>query len=172
MNAERSYRREAGGNLIIRPITVADFSQAADMLRHLSREVAGGSEALADADSLGEFGPFGLGRFDALVADGGDGVLAGLCLYTWSFSGWRGKAGLFMEDLYVAPDWRRSGLGRKLVAAAAECESPHGAHFIKLEVASDNHKALAFYGRAGFVLHADERFMILETAEMARLAAL
>lgn len=171
MRPGRDYRRAAADNTVIRPISPEDFAQAAGMLRQLSREVAGGLEAMADEASLMEFGPFGLGRFDALVADCGDGTLGALCLYTWSFSGWRGKAGLFLEDLYVAPDWRKTGLGRKMVAAAAECEKPDGAHFIKLELASDNHKAMAFYRNAGFVLHVDERSMILETAEMDRLAA-
>lgn len=169
MTSPRGFQRDAGNGLVIRQLAQADLSQAAEMLRQLSREVAGGFEAMADEASLAEFGPFGLKRFDALVADRGDGTLAGLCLYTWAFSGWRGKAGMFMEDLYVAQDWRKSGLGRKLVRAAAECEMPNGAHFIKLELASDNHKAMAFYRKAGFVLHAEERSMILETAEMERL---
>lgn len=140
------------------------------MLRQLSREVGGGFEALADEAALTEFGPFGFNRFDALVADCGNRTLAGLCLYTWTFSGWRGKAGLFLEDLFVAQNWRKTGLGRKLVKAAAECEMPNGAHFIKLEVASDNYTAMKFYRRAGFTLHAEERLMILESAEMEGLA--
>ncbi|OAN54695.1 acetyltransferase [Paramagnetospirillum marisnigri] len=50
----------------------------------------------------------------------------------------------------VLPPWRRHGLGRRLLQAALEASRTAGAASMFLEVAADNHPALALYGRMGF----------------------
>jgi GNAT superfamily N-acetyltransferase len=51
-----------------------------------------------------------------------DGVVVGCALWFLNFSTWRGAHGIYLEDLYVTPDQRGSGLGKALLAAlAGEC---------------------------------------------------
>lgn len=79
-----------------------------------------------------------------------EGCPVGLCLWFPCFSSWRGCAGLFVLDLYVAPSSRRSGLARRLLAAAAGEATGFGARFIRLGVDRTNLPAIAFYDRLGF----------------------
>ncbi|BBZ73902.1 GNAT family N-acetyltransferase [Mycobacterium paraseoulense] len=51
-----------------------------------------------------------------------DGQLAAMALWFLNFSTWDGVAGIYLEDLFVRPRFRRRGLARALLAAlAAEC---------------------------------------------------
>jgi ribosomal protein S18 acetylase RimI-like enzyme len=59
-----------------------------------------------------------------------------------------------LNDLYVVPSFRRSGVGHALLDAAAAHARSAGAIRISLETARDNHAARALYTRAGW--HADE----------------
>ncbi|HTY70890.1 MAG TPA: GNAT family N-acetyltransferase [Actinomycetes bacterium] len=58
------------------------------------------------------------------VAEAPDGDLAGFAVWFLNYSTWDGRHGIYLEDLYVRPQHRGSGLGRALLAAlAAECVS-------------------------------------------------
>jgi GNAT superfamily N-acetyltransferase len=56
-----------------------------------------------------------------------DGAPAGFAIYFFNFSTWLGKYGLFLEDLYISPDYRGSGAGKALlkhlagIAVAKDC---------------------------------------------------
>jgi GNAT superfamily N-acetyltransferase len=51
-----------------------------------------------------------------------DGQIAAMALWFLNFSTWDGVAGIYLEDLFVRPAFRRRGLARALLAAlAAEC---------------------------------------------------
>ncbi len=58
-------------------------------------------------------------------ADGASGgwEVAGIAVWFVTFSTWKGRHGLWLEDLFVRPEHRRLGLGRALLAElAGECE--------------------------------------------------
>jgi len=51
-----------------------------------------------------------------------DGKVVGFAVWFLNYSTWRGTHGIYLEDLYVRPELRGSGLGKALLAAlAAEC---------------------------------------------------
>ncbi len=56
--------------------------------------------------------------FECLIAELG-GAPVGLCLFFQNYSTWEGRAGLYVEDLFVEPTVRGHGLGRDLMAAVA-----------------------------------------------------
>jgi GNAT superfamily N-acetyltransferase len=68
--------------------------------------------------------------------------------YRWSV--WRASHDCLLEDLFVDPGARRSGLGRALVGAAIECARARDCRRIELDTAETNEAALALYGSAGF----------------------
>jgi GNAT superfamily N-acetyltransferase len=60
----------------------------------------------------------------AHVAEDGDGEVAGFALWFLTFSTWRGTSGIHLEDLYVSPGHRGTGLGRELEWSVLDWNTP------------------------------------------------
>ena len=72
-----------------------------------------------------------------------------MALWFLSFSTWDGVAGIYLEDLFVRPRFRRRGLARALLAAlAAECLE-NGYTRLSWAVLNWNADAIALYDRIG-----------------------
>jgi ribosomal protein S18 acetylase RimI-like enzyme len=99
--------------------------------------------------------------FQALIASKA-GRDVGLALYFSEFSTWKGKPGVYVQDLYVAKDLRGSGLGRRLMQAVYEAAQKWGACYCKLSVYGDNEAALRFYERLGFRRSEDEKVLVID----------
>ncbi|MDP6692024.1 MAG: GNAT family N-acetyltransferase [Alphaproteobacteria bacterium] len=84
-------------------------------------------------------------RFECLIAEHG-GVPVGLCLFFHNYSTWEGRAGLYVEDLFVEPTLRGQGLGRDLMAAVARVALDRGCARVDLSVLDWN-PTRAFYDR-------------------------
>jgi len=97
--------------------------------------------------------------FEALIAEqagqaGQARQAVGLCLYFCTFSSWAGKRGVYVQDIYVDPTVRGTGLGRRLLAETARLAAAEGAAFMRLAVDKDNLSAREFYTNAGMI-HAE-----------------
>lgn len=78
-----------------------------------------------------------------------DGVVVGVALWFLNFSTWRGVHGIFLEDLYVRPEHRGTGLGKALLSAlAAEC-ARNGYQRLEWWVLNWNEPAIDFYRALG-----------------------
>lgn len=163
---------DSGGTdmAVIRPMQEADVAAVAEMLARLADHLEPGFVPLADVASVTRYGPSGLRLFDALVATR-DGRFVGLCLYTYAFSSYRGRPGVFVQDLYVEPSQRGTGLGRALLVAALRREAANGCTYAKLEVHRVNSGAIAFYRHLGFKFEDHDHRMVIEQAEIAALLA-
>jgi ribosomal protein S18 acetylase RimI-like enzyme len=135
--------------LSVRPAARADAPEIALMVRELAefeREPAAGVQATA-ADFLRDcFGD--RPRCEVLIGET-DGQTAGFVLFFHNYSTWLGRAGLYIEDLYVRERGRGSGLGRRLVAAVAALGVKRGCQRLELSVLHWN-PARGFYERLGF----------------------
>ncbi|HMB60532.1 MAG TPA: GNAT family N-acetyltransferase, partial [Xanthomonadales bacterium] len=60
-----------------------------------------------------------------------------------------GRRGVYVQDLYVAPSERGTGLGRKLMAETARVAAEQGATYLRLSVDRSNESAQAFYNGIG-----------------------
>ncbi|HEX6500874.1 MAG TPA: GNAT family N-acetyltransferase [Micromonosporaceae bacterium] len=65
------------------------------------------------------------------VAVAGSGEVVGFALWFLNFSTWEGVHGIYLEDLYVRPEWRGSGAGRALLAELARLCVERG--YVRLE---------------------------------------
>ena len=74
-----------------------------------------------------------------------DGVVVGCALWFLNFSTWRGTHGIYLEDLYVQPAARGSGLGKALLAALAEECVARGYSRLEWWVLDWNKPAIGFY---------------------------
>jgi GNAT superfamily N-acetyltransferase len=133
--------------LTIRPATIAD----AALIRRLIWELADyekepGEAQLTDTDIARD--GFGANpQFRALIAEW-NGQPAGFALYFSYYSTWRG-AGLYLEDLFVRPDFRGRGIGKALFVHIAREAQRDGRSFIKWAVLDWNQPAIDMYKSLG-----------------------
>jgi GNAT superfamily N-acetyltransferase len=81
---------------------------------------------------------------------GGDGVKAvGFATLYWTWQTLNAARLGVMNDLFIAPEARGSGLADRLIAACRERCAEHGAGELAWQTAKDNHRAQAVYERVG-----------------------
>jgi GNAT superfamily N-acetyltransferase len=109
-------------------------------------------EATAEDFTAALFGPDPLVHAHVAEVEGAEGpAVAGMAVWYVTFSTWRGRHGLWLEDLYVRPEHRRLGLGQALIAElAAICQRRGYARF-EWSVLDWNEPAHAFYRSIGAI---------------------
>jgi GNAT superfamily N-acetyltransferase len=139
--------------LTIRAARAEDCEAIHRMLGALAEyeKVPGANKATPDILRRDGFGP--QPRFEAILAEL-DGEPVGFALWTSNYSTWEGRAGLFLEDIFVYDHVRGQGVGRALLARLAAIACQRGLGRIDLNVLSWN-PARQFYQRLG-VDHLDD----------------
>jgi GNAT superfamily N-acetyltransferase len=79
------------------------------------------------------------------------GQVVGMALWFLNFSTWRGTHGIYLEDLYVQPAHRGSGLGRELLRTLAGVCVERGYSRLEWAVLDWNTPSIEFYKAAGAV---------------------
>ena len=95
----------------------------------------------------------------------------GLALWFLNYSTWTGKPGLYLEDLFVDPSERRSGVARALMTALAREAQARGCARMDWAVLDWNEEAMRFYRRIGARRSEGWQPWRLEADGIARLAA-
>ena len=100
-------------SLQLTPATEHDLPLILDFVRELAEYEKLAHQVTATVPLLGAslFGPDAVAA--AVIARVGDAP-AGFALYFFTFSTFLAKPGLYLEDLYVRPAWRKHGIGRAL----------------------------------------------------------
>jgi GNAT superfamily N-acetyltransferase len=80
-----------------------------------------------------------------------DGEVVGMALWFLNFSTWRGTHGIYLEDLYVQPAHRGTGLGGELLRTLAAHCVEHGYARLEWSVLDWNTPSIQFYEKAGAV---------------------
>jgi len=100
-----------------------------------------------------------------------DGQPAGFALWFHNFSTFKGRPGLYLEDLYVRPAARGRGLGRRMLQELARLALARGCARFEWSVLDWNEPSIAFYRSLGAV-PADDWTIYRVTGEaLDRLAA-
>lgn len=100
-----------------------------------------------------------------------DGVVVGCAIWFLNYSTWDGVHGIYLEDLYVRPEARGSGLGRALVAALAAEAVARGYSRVSWSVLTWNTPSIAFYESLGAAPQDEWIGYRIAGAELAALAA-
>lgn len=135
-------------DLEIRPATEVDVPLILTFIRELadyerlSHEVVATEETLRD--SL-----FGQRRFAEVLLGYRGGLPAGFALFFHNFSTFLGKPGIYLEDLYVRPEFRGAGVGRALLIHLAELAVERGCGRLEWSVLDWNEPAIGFYKSIG-----------------------
>jgi GNAT superfamily N-acetyltransferase len=132
----------------IRPATVDDVPLIAQLIRELAEYERLAHAVIATADDLREhlFGE--RPAAEVLIAEA-DGEPAGFALFFHTFSTFLGKRGLYLEDLFVRPDFRGLGLGRHLMAVLARIALQRDCGRFEWSVLDWNAPAIGFYRALG-----------------------
>ena len=107
---------------------------------------------------------------EAAVARVG-GVPAGYALWFHTYSTFLGRRGLYLEDLFVRPEWRGRGIGRALLAHLAGIAVERGCGRMEWAVLDWNAPAIGFYEGLGARRLEDWRIFRITGAALEGLAA-
>jgi GNAT superfamily N-acetyltransferase len=136
--------------LSIRLATIKDAALLASMILELAEYEKLAHEAGVTAESIARdgFGP--KPKFRAIIADL-DGKPAGYAVFFEFYSTFQGRAGLFLEDIYVRPPLRKQGIGQALLNYVARIAWEEDYFCMRWEVLDWNKPAIDFYHRLGAV---------------------
>lgn len=114
----------------------------------------------------------GFGRGPTCEAILGDieGTPQGFALYFMNYSTWKGRAGLYLEDLYVTPAARGRGLGKALLTALARIALGRGCVRMEWSVLDWNTPAIDFYRSIGAEPMSEWTVYRMREEAIARLA--
>ncbi len=156
--------------IAIRPATPADaglifaFVSELAAFEHLSHEVQ------ADAAGLHAALFCAHPRVFAEIAEC-DGAAAGFILWFYTFSSFAGRHGIWVEDLYVRPEFRGKGLGGALLHGIARRCVAEKLGRLEWSVLNWNENAIRFYQSAGAQLKSEWTICRMEGAALAKFSA-
>ena len=156
--------------LAIRPATADDVPIILELIRglaeyeHLTHQVVATEATLREA----LFGPQpGAEAVLGLI----DGHPAGFALFFHNFSTFLARRGLYLEDLFVKPEFRGGGLGEALLRHLARLAVERGCGRFEWSVLDWNEPAIGFYRKLGATVLPDWRICRVTDEALAQLAA-
>lgn len=92
---------------------------------------------------------FGARRVAEVLIGYADGEAVGFAVFFHNYSTFLGRPGIYLEDLFVLPEWRRRGLGTRLLRRIAQTAVERGCGRLEWSVLDWNEPAIKFYKRLG-----------------------
>ncbi|MCA2710726.1 MAG: GNAT family N-acetyltransferase [Microcystis sp. M015S2] len=135
-------------NYSIRAAVATDVKAIFDLIvalaayQELSHLMTGNSQALGE-HLFGE-----KPDIEALVAEV-EGKIVGFALFFTNYSTFITKPGIYLEDIFVLPDYRSQGIGKALLMAVAKIAVARDAGLLEWTVLEWNQLAIDFYGKMG-----------------------
>jgi GNAT superfamily N-acetyltransferase len=131
-----------------RPATPDDIQTILRFVKDLARYEKAEHEVVATEETLART-LFGEPRYaEALIAEYRSEPV-GFAVYFYSYSTWLSQPGLYLEDLYVMPQYRSYGAGKALLNTLARIALDRGCGRFEWSVLDWNEPAINFYERLG-----------------------
>ena len=156
--------------LSIRPAPPADLPLIAQFIRDLAEYEKLSHEVRFDEARLGE-NLFGARPYAEVVIGEIDGAPQGFALFFHNFSTFEGRPGIYLEDLFVRPEARGSGLGKALLAHLAQLCSTRDCARLEWSVLDWNAPSIGVYQRLGAKLMDEWTVMRVDGDALTKLAA-
>ncbi|WP_448570392.1 N-acetyltransferase family protein [Trichothermofontia sp.] len=153
----------------IRPAVPEDVPHLFDLILALAEYEKLAHTVNNSPDALAEhlFGPTPYA--EALVATVGE-ERVGFALFFTTYSSFLTQPGLYLEDLFVLPAYRRQGIGTAFFQALAKLTVERGYGRFEWSVLAWNQPAIAFYQQLGATVLPDWRITRLTGADLQNLA--
>jgi GNAT superfamily N-acetyltransferase len=153
----------------IRSATAADVAQILAFIRALAAFERAPDAVVATEEGLLRDG-FGTNPYySCLIADHDDQP-AGFALFFYNYSTWMGRPGIYLEDLFVLPEFRGRGIGKALLQRVAAAALEKGCQRLQWEVLDWNTPAIDFYRAMGAEFLDEWRNVRLDCEAIQRLA--
>ena len=154
----------------IRPASAADLPLIAQLIRDLAEYERLAHEVRFDDDVLNAklFGPR---PYAEVVIGEIDGHPQGFALFFHNFSTFEGRPGIYLEDLFVRPEARGSGLGKALLSHLAALAVERDCARLEWSVLDWNEPAIGFYKKLGARLMDEWTMMRVDGQALAQLGA-
>jgi len=161
--------------LTLRPATPQDVPHILAFIRDLAAYEREPDAVLAtEADLLRDGFPADESktprRFHSLIAEW-NGEPAGFALYFYSYSTWEGRTGIYLEDLFVRPEYRGKGIGKALLTKVAAIAVSEGCARFEWSVLDWNQPSIDFYHQMGAVMKPEWLGMRVTGEALHKLAA-
>ena len=132
----------------IRDATEEDATQILTFIRELASYEKAEHEVVAEEHDIRE-SIFGQNSTVSALICSIDKVPIGFAVYFYNYSTWQGKNGLYLEDLYVSPEYRGFGAGKELLKHLARLAISQGCGRFEWSVLDWNKPAIEFYESIG-----------------------
>jgi GNAT superfamily N-acetyltransferase len=156
--------------LTIRPAQKADIPEILQFIRELAEYEREPQAAVATAADLERDGWGRQPKFRVDIAEW-DGQPAGFALWFFNYSTWQGRPGLYLEDLFVRPQFRGKGIGKALLVHLAQIAIKENCGRFVWQVLDWNQPAIDFYHSLGAKVLKEWLTMRVDGDALARLAA-
>lgn len=120
-----------------------DASLILDFIKELAEYEKMSDEVVADEQTLKKW-IFEKGKAEVLFAME-EGVEVGFALFFHNFSTFLGRAGIYLEDLFVKPEYRKRGHGKALIKELAKIAVSRGCGRLELSCLDWNKPSIDFY---------------------------
>jgi GNAT superfamily N-acetyltransferase len=156
---------------VIRIATAADVAQILTFIRALAAFEREPEAVVATEEGLLRDG-FGPNPYYSCLIAEHDGQPAGFALFFYNYSTWMGRPGIYLEDLFVLPEFRGRGIGKALLQRVAAIALEKGCQRLQWEVLDWNTPAIDFYRAMGAEFLDEWRNVRLDGESIKRLAEL
>lgn len=153
----------------IRPATPGDLDLIFRFICDLAEYEKLRHEVRADPQTLAEH-LFGAKPIAEVIIGEIDGTPRGFALFFHNFSTFEGKPGVYLEDLFVEPEARGSGLGKALLVRLAQITLARGCARFEWSVLDWNEPAIAFYRALGAMPMDEWTVQRVDGAALSKLA--
>ncbi len=134
--------------MTIRPATEADLGTIEALIRGLAVYERLADHVVMNAELLRK-GLFGEHPYAEVLIAEADAEPVGFALFFHSFSTFVGRPGIYLEDLFVKPEHRGTGVGRALLKRLAEIAVERDCGRLEWAVLDWNESAIGFYKKLG-----------------------
>lgn len=162
--------RASTTSLTLRDATAADAALILEFIRELAEyEREPDAVITTETDLLRDgFGPEP--RFHVVIAEW-EGEPAAFAFYFFNYSTWRGRIGLYLEDLFVRPKFLGRDIGKTLLAHLARIAVEKQCYGMRWQVLDWNEPAIKFYEALGATFLREWLTVRLDGEPLRRLAA-
>ena len=154
----------------LRVAVEADTPLILSFIRQLGEYERLSHEVVADEGTL-RLSLFGEDRYAEVLIGEYRRAPVAFSLFFHNFSTFLGRPGLYLEDLFVLPEYRGRGFGRALLTALARIAEHRGCGRLEWSVLDWNESAIGFYQKLG-AIPMDEWTVFRVTGERLRTLAL
>jgi len=93
-----------------------------------------------------------------------------MALFFYNYSTWQGRPGIYLEDLFVRPEFRKNGIGKSLLIHLAKTALAENCYGLRWEVLNWNESAMEFYRSLGSGFRENWKVMQITGEELKQLA--